>query len=35
LIDHTKLPPAKGLADGFTIAEKAITKRLMEMLDID
>ena len=30
LIDHTKLPPAKGPADGFTMAEKAATKKFME-----
>ncbi|OKP09344.1 hypothetical protein PENSUB_5316, partial [Penicillium subrubescens] len=30
LIDHTKLPTAKGPADGFTMAEKAATKKFME-----
>ncbi|KAJ6041556.1 uncharacterized protein N7446_010562 [Penicillium canescens] len=30
LIDHTKLPSAKGPADGFTMAEKAATKKFME-----
>ncbi|KAJ5471915.1 hypothetical protein N7539_008484 [Penicillium diatomitis] len=30
LIDHAKLPPAKGPADGFTMAEKAATKKFME-----
>ncbi|KAJ5111726.1 hypothetical protein NUU61_001356 [Penicillium alfredii] len=30
LLDHTKLPPAKGPADGFTMAEKAATKKFME-----
>ncbi|KAJ6105284.1 hypothetical protein N7523_010094 [Penicillium sp. IBT 18751x] len=30
LIDHTKLPSAKGPADGFTVAEKAATKKFME-----
>lgn len=30
LIDHTKLPPAKGPADGFTTAEKTATKKFME-----
>ncbi|KXL49178.1 MAG: hypothetical protein FE78DRAFT_534645 [Acidomyces sp. 'richmondensis'] len=30
LIDHTKLPSAKGPVDGFTMAEKAATKKFME-----
>jgi hypothetical protein len=30
LIDCTKLPPAKGPADGFTMARKAATKKVME-----
>ena len=30
LIDHTKLPSAKGPADGFTVAEKAATRKFME-----
>lgn len=30
LIDHTKLPTAKGPADGFTMAEKAATKKFMQ-----
>ncbi len=30
LIDHTKLPTAKGPAYGFTMAEKAATKKFME-----
>ncbi|OKP13738.1 hypothetical protein PENSUB_581 [Penicillium subrubescens] len=30
LIDHSKLPAAKGPADGFTMAEKAATKKFME-----
>jgi hypothetical protein len=30
LIDPTKLPSAKGPADGFTMAEKAATKKFME-----
>ncbi|GLI82207.1 hypothetical protein PoHVEF18_010616 [Penicillium ochrochloron] len=30
LIDHTKLPSAKGPPDGFTMAEKAATKKFME-----
>jgi hypothetical protein len=30
LIDHTKLPSPKGPADGFTMAEKAATKKFME-----
>ncbi|KAJ5267410.1 hypothetical protein N7478_010218 [Penicillium angulare] len=30
LVDHTKLPTAKGPADGFTMAEKAATKKFME-----
>lgn len=30
LIDPATLPPAKGPADGFTMAEKAATKKFME-----
>ncbi|KAJ5982539.1 hypothetical protein N7451_012639 [Penicillium sp. IBT 35674x] len=30
LIDQTTLPPARGPADGFTMAEKAATKKFME-----
>ncbi|KAJ5713148.1 uncharacterized protein N7483_010329 [Penicillium malachiteum] len=30
LLDQTTLPPAKGPADGFTMAEKAATKKFME-----
>ncbi|KAJ6021264.1 hypothetical protein N7540_006768 [Penicillium herquei] len=30
LVDQTTLPPAKGPADGFTMAEKAATKKFME-----
>lgn len=30
LIDPATLPPAKGPADGFTVAEKAATKKFME-----
>lgn len=29
LIDHTKLPSAKGPVDGFTMVEKAATKKFM------
>ncbi|KAJ5543711.1 hypothetical protein N7513_007219 [Penicillium frequentans] len=29
LVDQTRLPPAKGPADGFTMAEKAATKKFM------
>ncbi|KAJ5449687.1 uncharacterized protein N7458_006136, partial [Penicillium daleae] len=30
LINHTKLPSAKGPADGFTVAEKATTRKFIE-----
>lgn len=30
MIDHTKLPPAKGPTDRFTIAKRATTKKFIE-----